>query len=65
MLLRSPMGAARGEYRRPRGQPRSQPDRLLGAKVQGHSLAVHHNTYYRWLDHADVAAVTAILQKTS
>ncbi len=29
----------------------------LAAKCMGHSLAVHHETYHRWLDQADVAAV--------
>ncbi len=37
----------------------------LAAKCMGHSLAVHHNTYHRWLDQADVAAVAAALQKAS
>jgi integrase len=33
----------------------------LAAKCMGHSLAVHHSTYHRWLDQADVAAVAAKL----
>ena len=31
----------------------------LAAKCLGHSLAVHHATYHRWLEEADVAAVAA------
>jgi integrase len=31
----------------------------LAAKCMGHSLAVHHSTYHRWLDESDVAAVAA------
>lgn len=34
----------------------------LCAKCMGHSLDVHHKTYHRWLDQADVAAVTASLR---
>ena len=37
----------------------------LVAKCLGHSLAVHHSSYHRWLDQADVAAVAAALQKAS
>ena len=33
----------------------------LAAKTLGHSLAVHHSTYHRWLEAADVAAVAASL----
>ena len=33
----------------------------LAAKTMGHSLDVHHRTYHRWLDQADVAAVAASL----
>ena len=33
----------------------------LAAKCMGHSLAVHHSTYHRWLDESDVAAVAAAL----
>jgi integrase len=33
----------------------------LAAKCMGHSLAVHHCTYHRWLEQADVAAVAASL----
>ena len=29
----------------------------LAAKCMGHSLAVHHESYHRWLEQADVAAV--------
>jgi integrase len=36
----------------------------LAAKTMGHSLAVHHDTYHRWLEQADVAAVAAALAKT-
>jgi hypothetical protein len=31
----------------------------LAAKCMGHSLAVHHSTYHRWLDESDIAAVAA------
>jgi integrase len=31
----------------------------LAAKCLGHSLAVHHATYHRWLEETDVAAVAA------
>lgn len=34
----------------------------LAAKTMGHSLDVHHRTYHRWLDQADVAAVAAALR---
>lgn len=34
----------------------------LAAKTMGHSLDVHHRTYHRWLDQADVAAVAASLK---
>ena len=34
----------------------------LAAKTMGHSLAVHHSTYHRWLDQADVAAVALALR---
>jgi hypothetical protein len=27
----------------------------------GHDIAVHHRTYHRWLDQADIAAVAASL----
>lgn len=33
----------------------------LAAKTMGHSLAVHHSTYHRWLEQSDVAAVAAAL----
>ena len=33
----------------------------LAAKCMGHALAVHHGTYHRWLEQADVAAVAAAL----
>ena len=33
----------------------------LAAKTMGHSLAVHHDTYHRWLEQSDVAAVAATL----
>ena len=33
----------------------------LAAKCMGHSLAVHHTTYHRWLEQSDVAAVAASL----
>ena len=34
----------------------------LAAKTLGHSLNIHHRTYHRWLEEADVAAVAASLQ---
>ena len=34
----------------------------LAAKCMGHSLAVHHSTYHRWLEQSDVAAVAAGLR---
>ena len=34
----------------------------LAAKCMGHSLAVHHTTYHRWLEQSDVAAVAAELK---
>ena len=36
----------------------------LAAKTLGHSLTVHHDTYHRWLEQADVAAAAAALAKT-
>lgn len=33
----------------------------LAAKCVGHSLAVHHSTYHRWLDQADVADAARML----
>jgi hypothetical protein len=33
----------------------------LAAKTMGHSLAVHHATYHRWLEQSDVAAVASAL----
>lgn len=37
----------------------------LAARCLGHSLAVHHTTYHRWLSEADVAAVAVKLRKES
>ena len=34
----------------------------LASKCMGHSIDVHHRTYHRWLDEADVAAVAASLK---
>ena len=34
----------------------------LAAKTMGHRLDVHHRTYHRWLEAADVVAVAASLQ---
>ena len=34
----------------------------LAAKCMGHSLAVHHSTYHRWLEQADVAAAAKLIQ---
>ena len=33
----------------------------LAAKCMGHDIAVHHRTYHRWIDQADIAAVAASL----
>ena len=37
------------------------PSTSLAAKCMGHTVSVHHNTYHRWLDQADIAAVAAAL----
>ena len=37
------------------------PSTSLAAKCMGYRLAVHHDTYHRWLDQADIAAVAARL----
>jgi len=34
----------------------------LAAKCMGHDIAVHHRTYHRWIDQADIAAVAAGLR---
>lgn len=34
----------------------------LAAKCMGHSLAVHHETYHRWLDQSDIAVVAAAIR---
>ena len=39
------------------------PSTSLAAKCMGHKLTVHHDTYHRWLDQADIAAVAATLQQ--
>ena len=36
----------------------------LAAKCMGHSLAVHHSTYHRWLEQADVAAAAKLIQQS-
>lgn len=38
------------------------PSTSLAAKCMGHSLAVHHESYHRWIDQADIAAVAASLK---
>ena len=38
------------------------PSTSLAAKCMGHKLSVHHDTYHRWLDQADIAAVAAGLR---
>ena len=38
------------------------PSTSIAAKCMGHDIAVHHRTYHRWLDHADIAAVAKSLQ---
>ena len=35
----------------------------LAAKCMGHSLAVHHSTYHRWLDQADIASIAAQIKE--
>jgi protein tyrosine phosphatase len=35
------------------------PSTSLAAKCMGHTVSVHHSTYHRWLDQADIAAVAA------
>ena len=37
------------------------PSTSLAAKCMGHTVMVHHSTYHRWLDQADIAAVAAAL----
>ena len=39
------------------------PSTSIAAKCMGHDIAVHHRTYHRWLDQADIAAVAATLQQ--
>ena len=34
----------------------------MAAKCMGHDIAVHHRTYHRWIDQADIAAVAAALK---
>jgi integrase len=36
----------------------------LAAKTMGHSIAVHNNTYHRWLAQSDVAAVASRLRQS-
>ena len=35
------------------------PSTSIAAKCMGHDIAVHHRTYHRWIDQADIAAVAA------
>ena len=37
------------------------PSTSLAAKCMGHDVAVHHRSYHRWIDQADIAAVAASL----
>ena len=37
------------------------PSTSIAAKCMGHDIAVHHRTYHRWLDQADIAAVAAAM----
>jgi len=37
------------------------PSTSMAAKCMGHDIAVHHRTYHRWIDQADIAAVAAAL----
>ena len=37
------------------------PSTSMAAKCMGHDIAVHHRTYHRWIDQADIAAVAARL----
>jgi integrase len=34
----------------------------LAAKCMGHSLAVHHDTYHRWIDQCDIAVAAAAIR---
>ena len=38
------------------------PSTSVAAKCMGHDIAVHHRTYHRWLDQADIAAVARQLK---
>lgn len=38
------------------------PSTSIAAKCMGHDIAVHHRTYHRWLDQADIAAIAQTLQ---
>jgi len=37
------------------------PSTSLAAKCMGHSIKTHHDSYHRWIDQADIAAVAATL----
>lgn len=37
------------------------PSTLVATKYMGHDIAVHHRTYHRWLDQADIAAFAVSL----
>ena len=37
------------------------PSTSIAAKCMGHDIAVHHRTYHRWIDQADIAAAAARL----
>ena len=37
------------------------PSTSVAAKYMGHTVLVQHNTYHRWLDQADIAAIAAVL----
>ena len=37
------------------------PSTSMAAKCMGHDIAVHHRTYHRWIDQADIAEVAARL----
>lgn len=39
------------------------PSTSIAAKCMGHDIAVHHRTYHRWLDQADIAAIAQTLQR--
>ena len=41
------------------------PSTSMAAKCMGHDIGVHHRTYHRWLDKADIAAAAAAINRQS